>query len=84
MARNYVLTAALGEPVGNYMWGLVVVSPFQTALLVYDTLLTLPLEVQYIWRKKTQTWINLIRLCALPYCVHPLLSIPTIPNYKGV
>ena len=52
MAINYVITAALGEPVGSSMQGLVVVSPFQTALLVYDTLLTLPLEVQYIWRKK--------------------------------
>ena len=34
--------------------------------------------------QKTQTWINLIHLCALPCCVRPLISISTIPNHKGV
>ena len=52
VAFDYAFTAALGEPVGSSMWGLVVVSPFQIALLVYDTLLTFSLEVKYIWRKK--------------------------------
>ena len=64
----------------DVLWGLVVISPFQTALLVYDTLLTFSLEVKHIWRKK-------LKLGSILYVfarVRLLKSIPTIPNDKGV
>ena len=54
---------------GSFMWGLVVVSLFQTALLVYNTLFTLSLEVKYI-RQKKQSHAEQVRLLQPNYVHH--------------
>ena len=75
---NYVLIAALGKPVGSFMWGLVVVSPFQTGLLVYDTLLTFLFEIKYIWRKKLKLGSVLYILARYP----AVLLLTPLPQFK--
>ena len=54
---------------GGFMWSLVVASLFQTALLVYDMLLTLSLKVKYIWQKK-QSHAAQVRLLQPNYVHH--------------
>ena len=82
MTLYYVWAAALGEPVGSSMWGLVVVSPFQTALLVYDTLLTFSLEVKYIWRKKLKLGSVLYILVRYPIVFFILALFAQFPTIK--
>ena len=65
----------------DVLWGLVVVSPFQTALLVYDTLLTFSLEVKHIWRKKLKLGSILYffaRYPAVLVFLYPFLQFQTI------
>ena len=64
------------------MWGLVVVSPFQTALLVYDTLLTLSLEVKHIWRKKLKLGSILYVFARYPAVFYLLASFPQFQTIK--
>jgi Family of unknown function (DUF6533) len=48
---NYVFTAAFGE-CKVFVHSLAHSLPLETALFVYDTLLTLPQEVHHTWNKK--------------------------------
>ena len=82
MAFNYVWTAALGEPMGSSMWGLVVVSPIQTALLVYDTLFTFSLEVKHIWRKKLKLGSILYIFARYPTVFYLLTPFPQFQTLK--
>ena len=82
MAFNYVVVAALGEPVASSMQGLVVISPFQTALLVYDTLLTFSLEVKYIWRKKLKLGSILYVFARYPAVFYLLAIFPQFQTLK--
>ena len=54
---------------GRFVWGLVVISLFQTALLVYNMLLTLSLKVKYILQKK-QSCEEQVRLLQPNYVHH--------------
>ena len=64
------------------LWGLVVVSPIQTALLVYDTLLTLSLEVKYIWRKKLKLGSILYVFARYPIVFYLLAPFPQFQTIK--
>ena len=81
MASNYVNVAALGEP-WEVLWGLVVVSLFQTALFLYDTLLTFSLEVKYIWRKKLKLGSILYVFARYPTVFILLASLPQFQTIK--
>ena len=83
MASNYVYAAALGEPVGCSVGpcGRLTVSTSTVGLRYAAYLLT---RSEKNLAQKTQIRIHVVHLCALPYCVLPLKSAPTIPNHKGV
>ena len=63
------------------LWGFVVISPVQTALLVYITLLTFSLKVKYIWHKKLKLGSILYffaRYPAVLVFLYPFLQFQTI------
>ena len=64
------------------LWGLVVVSPFQTALLIYDTLLTFSLEVKHIWRKKLKLGSILYFFARYPTVFFLLALFPQFQTIK--
>ena len=64
------------------LWGLVVVSPLQTALLVHDMLLTLPLKVKHIWRKKLKLGSILYFLARYPAVLVFLYPFPQFQTIK--
>ena len=64
------------------MYGLVVVSPFQTALLVYDTLLTFSLEVKYIWHEKLKLGSVLYIFARYPAVFTLLFPFPQFQTIK--
>ena len=64
------------------MWGLVVVSPFQTALFLYDTLLTFSLEVKHIWRKKLKLGSILYVFARYPTVLVLLTLLPQFQTIK--
>ena len=64
------------------LWGLVVASPFQTTLFVYDTLLTPPLEVNYIWRKKLKLGSILYIFARCPTLFVLLIPFPQFQTTK--
>ena len=82
MAFSYVSIVALGEPMGSSMWGLVVVSPIQTALLVYDTLFTFSLEVKHIWGKKLKLGSILYVFARYPTVFYLLTPFPQFQTLK--
>ena len=50
--------------------------PFQTALLAYDTILTLPLEVKHIFRKKLRVGAVLYLFARYPAFVSGFPILP--------
>ena len=72
----------LSEHVESLLWGLGVVSPCQTALFIYDTLLTFSLKVKYIWRKKLKLGSVLYIFARYPVVLNLLTPFPPFQTIK--
>ena len=78
MAQNYAAIAALGEPAVTCPNNSVNRLSLDTALLAYDTLITLPHEVEYIWPKKIRLGTMLYLMARYPLLV--VLALNVIPS----
>ena len=74
IALNYVVVASLGEPVTrvynppNNLW-------LDVVLLVYDTIVTLPTEMEYVWKKTLKLGTALYVLGRYPALFITVLNV---------